>query len=199
MQVAVLYSGGKDSSLAAWILKLLGYNVELITANFGVVDSWKYAKKAARALGFEHKVIKFDRAIIEKGTEIILKDGYPKNGINYLHKYVIEEGMKGHKRIADGTRRDDRVPWLTMEEIKSLEDRHGGEYLTPLRGIGHKTIKELANKLFIVEEGESDGIDKGDYEAEIRALIRMKGRDPKKYFPNHKQSIVHGWKDTKAI
>ena len=38
MKACVLYSGGKDSSLMGLTLKRLGFDVELITANFGVYN-----------------------------------------------------------------------------------------------------------------------------------------------------------------
>jgi len=56
MKAAILYSGGKDSSLMAVILKRLGYHVELLTANFGVFPSWKSAARSASALGFKHRI-----------------------------------------------------------------------------------------------------------------------------------------------
>ena len=40
MKACVLYSGGKDSSLMGIILNQLGFDVELVTANFGVYDSF---------------------------------------------------------------------------------------------------------------------------------------------------------------
>ena len=40
MKAAVLYSGGKDSSFMAVMLKRLGLDVELCTANFGVYESY---------------------------------------------------------------------------------------------------------------------------------------------------------------
>ena len=40
MKACVLYSGGKDSSFMAVMLKRLGLDVELCTANFGVYDSY---------------------------------------------------------------------------------------------------------------------------------------------------------------
>ena len=38
MKAGVLYSGGKDSSFMAIMLKKLGFDVELCTANFGIED-----------------------------------------------------------------------------------------------------------------------------------------------------------------
>ena len=46
MKAAVLYSGGKDSSFMAVMLKRLGLDVELCTANFGVYDSYIPASKS---------------------------------------------------------------------------------------------------------------------------------------------------------
>ena len=39
MKAYVLYSGGKDSSLIAILLKRMGFDVELLTVNFGVYKS----------------------------------------------------------------------------------------------------------------------------------------------------------------
>ncbi|AXI25487.1 hypothetical protein CFE53_04810 [Methanofervidicoccus sp. A16] len=195
----VLFSGGKDSSLSALLLKKLGYEVELITVNFGVLDSYKYAQETADILNIPHKVEFLDREIIERAVEIILSDGYPGKGIQYLHKRVIEILADKYKVIADGVRRDDRVPKLSHSEIQSIEMRKGIEYLNPLMGFGHKTIKYLVDRYFILSQGESDSILKSDYESEIRALIRAKGRDPKDYFPKHTQSRVIGLKKESEV
>lgn len=193
-EARVLFSGGKDSSLTALFLKKLGYDVELITVNFGILDSYRYAQETSKILNFPHKVEFLDREIIEKSVEIILKDGYPSNGIQYLHKSVIEILSDKYKIICDGTRRDDRVPRLSYSEIQSLEMRKNLQYLTPLMGFGHKTINSLVEKYFIISQGESDNILKSDYETEIRELIKIKGKKPEDYFPKHKQSRVVGIK-----
>ncbi|GBF36196.1 MAG TPA: hypothetical protein EYG87_00540 [Methanothermococcus okinawensis] len=190
----VLFSGGKDSSLSALLLKKLGYEVELVTVNFGVLDSYRYAQETADILNIPHKVELLDREIIERSVEIILRDGYPARGIQYLHKMVIEILADKYKVIADGVRRDDRVPKLSHSEIQSIEMRKGIEYLNPLMGFGHKTIKYLVDRYFILSQGESDSVLKSDYEIEIRALIRAKGKDPRDYFPKHVQSRVIGLK-----
>ena len=194
IKAMVLFSGGKDSSLTALLLKKLNYDVELITVNFGILDSYKYAQETSKILNLPHKVEFLDREIIEKSVEIILRDGYPSNGIQYLHKSVIEILSDKYKIICDGTRRDDRVPRLSYSEIQSLEMRKNLEYLTPLMGFGHKTINSLVEKYFIISQGESEDILKSDYETEIRELIKIKGKKPEDYFPKHKQSRVVGIK-----
>ncbi len=187
MDAVVLYSGGKDSSLAAYILEKTGYDVSLLTANFGVLDSWKHARKAAEAIGMPHEIQRFDTAVMKKACDMITKDGFPRNGINFLHRYVIEEVAKEHDVIADGTRRDDRVPWLDLGEIRSIEDSCCMEYIAPLRGIGSRTIKKLSENLFEIEKVES-GEQNGDYESEAREMLKSK--QDLNIFPHHTQSRV---------
>lgn len=118
MKAYVLFSGGKDSSLSAMILEKLGYEIQLITVNFGVLDSYRHAQETAKILGYPHEVEFLDRELLEKSVDIILSDGYPANGIQYLHKSVLEILASKYKIIVDGTRRDDRVPKLTHSEVQ---------------------------------------------------------------------------------
>lgn len=188
-EVAVLYSGGRDSSLAACILSSY-YEVKLITVSFGVLDTWKHAHEAAKALGFDHKVKKFERSIAEKALEMIIKDGFPKNGINFVHKHALRALAEEYSVVADGTRREDRVPYLSLGEIRSLEDKYAVEYIAPLRGMGYKTIRKLAESIFKIEEHASEAQKNSDYESEIRAIINRESRA--KVFPSHMQSTVVG-------
>ncbi|MBA2852006.1 hypothetical protein HNP86_002169 [Methanococcus maripaludis] len=190
----VLFSGGKDSSLSAIILHNLGYDIQLVTVNFGVLDSYLHAEETAKIIGYPHKVESMDRELIEKSVDMILKDGYPGNGIQFVHKQVLEIISEKYDVIADGTRRDDRVPRLDHSEIQSLEMRKNIQYVTPLMGFGHKTLRNLVNNYFIISEKESEELLKSDYETEIRELIRQRGIDPLEYFPKHIQSRVIGLK-----
>ncbi|KPU62713.1 hypothetical protein EP1X_07605 [Thermococcus sp. EP1] len=201
MEVYHLYSGGKDSSLAAYILKRLGYEVKLVTVNFGLLDSWKYARETAQSLGFEHEVFFLDRKILEKATEMCINDKHPNNAIQFIHEMALEEIARREdvERVSDGTRRDDRVPLLDQRKTRSLEDRFNVQYIRPLLGLGYKTIRELTDRLFIIELKESEKLEKSDYEVEIRYLLREKGIDPLTIFPKrHLQSRVLGWKKEKA-
>jgi predicted subunit of tRNA(5-methylaminomethyl-2-thiouridylate) methyltransferase len=197
MKVYHLYSGGKDSSLSAWILTRMGYEVRLVTVNFGILDSWKYAKETAERLGFEHQVLYLPQDIIERAAEMALKDGHPNNAIQFIHEKALESlaSLPEVERISDGTRRDDRVPLLDLPKARSLEDRFNVAYIRPLLGLGYKTIKELVSRLFIVEIRESEELEKSDYEVELRYLLREKGIDPLTIFPKqHYQSRVMGWR-----
>jgi len=195
MKACVLYSGGKDSSLMAVILEKLGYEIELVTLNFGVFDSFKPAVESASSLGFKHRVFKADRSIIENATSIIINDGYPNNGINHIHKEVLYLVSENYEVVADGTRRDDKIPKLKSGEINSLEARGNIEYIN-LRGFGHKTINDLSKKIFEVKKEQTNMENNSDYEIEIRYLIdAIKGENfAQKIFPEHIQSRVIGWK-----
>lgn len=196
MNTCVLYSGGKDSSIMAVILQKLGYDVELVTMNFGVFDSFKPASESAMSLGFKHYVLNADREIIEKAVAIILDDGFPNNGIKYIHKEALNIVSDKYDVVADGIRRDDRIPQLEDREINSIEGRKEIEYLN-LRGFGHKTINYLSYNLFHVNKEQSNMENNSDYEIEIRYLINeMKGENTAdEIFPAHIQSRVLGWKN----
>ena len=193
MKTAVSYSGGKDSSLMAVILDKLGYDVELITINFGVFDSTIPATNSANNLGFKHRVVKLDKKILTDAVEMIIEDQFPNNGINHIHHEVIEYLADEYDLIADGTRREDRIPKLKQNEIQSLEDRKGVQYVN-LTGIGYKTINDTSDRLFKLQKAESDIHNSSDYEMEIRVLLEQKGQDINEIFPQHIQSRVIGWK-----
>ncbi|MBC7118784.1 MAG: hypothetical protein H5T38_07540, partial [Methanobacteriaceae archaeon] len=184
MKACVLYSGGKDSSLMATILKRLNLEVELVTANFGVYKSWIPAAKSAKALGFPHRVLKLDKSVLDRAVEKIIDDGFPNNGIDFVHRQVLEAAAGEYDIIADGTRRDDRTPKLTSNEIRSFEDRNSVEYIN-LAGFGYKTINRLASQLFILKKERSDIHNNSDYEIEIRYFIdKIKGKgESSRFFP----------------
>ncbi len=198
MNVFLLFSGGKDSSLAGLILKKLGYNIIAVNVSFGVYPFYKYAKHVADLLGYEFMILEMNKELLEKIIETIIKTGKVSKALNLLHKLSIEEVIKRYdaKIIADGIRRDDKVPNLSISEIRSIEDRYNVEIVSPLKGLGYKTLRSLVNRYFIVEEDYSDRIKKSDYEAEIRYYMKLKGIDIYRYFPrNHKQSRVVGLKN----
>lgn len=191
MKVQVLYSGGQDSSLSAVLLEPF-FDVELVTCSFGS-DYWKNAQRAAAAIGFPFKAMMLGPEVLDGCIDLILKHGYPRYGINFVHKAALEalasDAMNGY--IADGTRRDDHSPMLSIPEVKSLEMRYGVSYIRPLAGYGRHAIDALVKRHFEVVEGPA--IEKADYEAEIRSFIieRFGERTVKRLFPEeHAQSRV---------
>ena len=193
MAAAVLYSGGKDSSFVAVMLKRLGVDVELFTANFGVYDSYIPASKSAKALGFKHNVLKMDKKILKDTCEKILADGFPNDGIKYIHEKTVEEIAKTHDIIADGTRRDDRTPKLNINQIRSLEDRLDTQYIN-LDSFGHKSVKLITDNLFEISKEKSNKDNSSDFEVEIRTMIDEMGGNSLEIFPEHYQTRVIGYK-----
>ena len=194
MKAAVLYSGGKDSSFVAVMLERLGLEVELCTANFGVYDSYVPAQKSANALGFPHRIFKMDKAILEKTCEMIMEDGFPNDGIKYIHRETVEKLADEYDIIADGTRRDDRTPKLSVNQIRSLEDRKGVSYIN-LDSFGHKSIKLITESLFEISHEKSNKDNSSDFEIEIRTLIDEMGGNSLDIFPEHYQTRVIGYKE----
>lgn len=193
MRISVLFSGGKDSSLAALLMEPF-FEVELVTCSFGLLPSWELAAKIAKELHFPHRILSLEREILEKAYAKIMNDGFPKSAINYIHEKAVETlALKPEViSIADGTRRDDRVPVLSISQIRSIEDRLGIQYICPLKGYNKKTINILVERYLLIEEGPSDSIQKADYETELRELIRQRHGEEKikELFPAHIQSHV---------
>ena len=170
MKAGVLYSGGKDSSFVAVMLKRLGLDVELCTANFGVYDSYIPASRSAEALGFKHNVLKMDGDILDKTCDMIMDDGFPNDGIKFIHAQTVEAIADDYDIIADGTRRDDRTPKLNINQIKSLEDRKNVQYIN-LDSFGHKSVRLITSNLFEISHEKSNKDNSSDFEVEIRTLI----------------------------
>ena len=197
MDVGLCFSGGKDSALAALVLDSF-YDVTLVCGTFGVTDDADHAAEAAAALGYPFERLELDETVAREAVERMVADGYPRNGIQRVHDHALERlAEQGFDAIADGTRRDDRVPTVSRAKAQSLEDRCGVDYLAPLSGFGRSAVDALVAERLEVEVGPSEQLPKGDYEAELRALIREEYGDERvrEVFPDHDQTRVVGLKD----
>ncbi|MFB6084414.1 MAG: alpha hydrolase [Halorientalis sp.] len=197
MEVGVLYSGGKDSTLAALVLDPF-YEVTLVSATFGITDAADRAGEAAAAVGFPLETVELDESVARDAAERMVADGFPRNGIQQVHDHVLEVvAAEPFSAVADGTRRDDRVPTVSRAQAQSLEDRHDVDYIAPLSGFGRGAVDDLVDAQLVVEEGPSEEIPKGDYEAELRALIREEFEEGavEDVFPDHDQTRVVGLRE----
>ncbi|WP_458187434.1 DUF7411 family protein [Haladaptatus sp. NG-WS-4] len=195
MELGLLYSGGKDSTLAALLLDDF-YDVTLVTAHFGVTDDWKHARDTAEATGFDFEAVELDHDAAIDAVEQMAEDGYPRNGIQQVHIHALETVAEmGFDAVADGTRRDDRVPTVSRAQAQSLEDRHSIDYIVPLAGFGRGAVDRLVSATLDVESGPSDEIRKADYEAELRALLAREHGETAvdDVFPDHEQTYVTGF------
>ncbi len=194
MELALLYSGGKDSSLAALVLDEF-YDLTLVTAHFGLTEDWQHARRAAEALGFPFETVALDPAVAEAAVDRMADDGFPRNGIQLVHDHALETvAALEYDAIADGTRRDDRVPNVSRASAQSIEDRFGVDYIAPLSGFGRHAVDRLVESSFDVEVGPSEEIPKADYEGELRTLLADRHGEEAiaAVFPAHEQTYVHG-------
>jgi predicted subunit of tRNA(5-methylaminomethyl-2-thiouridylate) methyltransferase len=194
MKAGVLYSGGKDSSLASIMLGTY-YEVELNTFVFDPLRHIPALEAAARALGYPLRKRVFPEGMLNTMADLVIDAGYPNDAINAAHLAAVESLAAEYDVVGDGTRFDDRVPMLSRETVQSLMDRNGCSYIRPLLGIPRREIDRLADRLLVVQYGETGSIQNGDYEKEIRDAIRARGLDPASLFPpHHEQSLVVGRK-----
>ena len=192
MDLGLLYSGGKDSTLAALLLEDF-YEVTLVTATFGVAEAWDHARRTAEELGFEFETVELDDEVAAEAVETMVADGYPRNGIQQVHLHALERVAElDFDAVADGTRRDDRVPSVSRAQAQSLEDRHGIDYIVPLAGFGRGAVDALVGETLDVTTGPSEEIPKADYEAELRDLLAENHGEEAvaEVFPDHTQTYV---------
>lgn len=194
MRLALCYSGGKDSTLAALLLEEF-YEVTLATAHFGITDDWEHARATAEAMDFDFERIQLDPAVAHEAVERIREDGFPRNGIQHVHQHALETVAEMDvDAVADGTRRDDRVPTVSRAQAQSLEDRHGVDYIAPLSGFGRNAVDRLVEQTLDVTVGPSEEITRADYEAELRTIIADEDglEAVRELFPDHEQTHVTG-------
>ena len=208
--VAVLFSGGRDSTLAALLLAPV-YDVTLVTGTAGITDDWTHARDAADALAADAGTLRsgagatpdsldpeFRRVdlrpeVFAAAARQIGRDGHPRAGIQRVHEHAVERvAVLEFDAVADGTRRDDRTPSVERATAQSVEDRHGVDHLAPLSGVGHGAVRTMADRLLRQERGPSATVGRADYESELRALVREAGEAVDELFPDHQQSRVTG-------
>lgn len=192
MKAGILFSGGKDSSLAA-ILLSSWYEVELNTFLFSRDTRIPEVIQAANALGFPHHCRFFRDGLLDEVIDLILRDGFPNNAIQMVHREAIRCMCEWYGAVADGTRFGDRVPLLSDNEIRSLGDRYGCSYMRPLIGLPKREVERLVSLTLMITYGETGSIRNGDYEHEIRQELQNRGYSPGDYFPPvHSQSLTTG-------
>ncbi len=192
MKVGVLFSGGKDSALAALLLAP-HYEVELNTFAFGEGRDLGAVEAAGAVLGLPWERRVFPDGVLECALDRLVADGYPNGAIRLVHRVALEALARWYGVVADGTRFDDRVPMLDPGEARSLMDRCGCSYIRPLLGFPRAEVDRLVKSCLVIERGQTGHMPNGDYEDELRAGLRRRGIDPTSLFPPvHEQTLVRG-------
>jgi len=196
MEAGLLFSGGKDSALAA-VMLARDYGVELNTCVFDPARDVPAVRAAAAALHLPFRRRVLGRDLLEEAADMLLVCGYPNDAITMVHRAAIEALAGAYRVVGDGTRREDRVPRLERSTVQHLEMTTGSSYVQPLLGYGKPEVERLVGRLLVVRYGETGSIGNGDYEQEIREAIRARGIDPAPFFPaGHLQSLVVGMRTT---
>jgi predicted subunit of tRNA(5-methylaminomethyl-2-thiouridylate) methyltransferase len=194
MKAGVLFSGGKDSSLAAIMLGTY-YEVELNVFVFDPSRQVPMVDAAAQVLGFPLIKRVFDKGLLDEMVDLVKTCGYPNDAINTVHQAAVETLSSEYQVVGDGTRFNDRVPMLSRAEVQSLGNRTGCSYVRPLLGYVRPEVDRLVERFLVVTYGETGTISNGDYEAEIREAVAARGINPESLFPaHHDQSLVVGRK-----
>ena len=190
MKAGVLFSGGKDSSLAAIMLSE-NYDVELNTFVFSASSAIPQIEQAAAALGFPHYKRTLPPGLLYKVVEMIQEYGNPAEAIQRIHREAVRVLCDQYGVIGDGTRFGDRVPVLTDDEVRSISDGRGCSYVRPLIGYPKREVQRLVVRHLVVTYGETGQIRSGDYEHEIRWELERRGIPVSSFFPSgHEQSLV---------
>ncbi len=197
-ELALLFSGGKDSAIAALLLEP-HFEVTLVTCDFGVTAAAESAAASASCLALDHQSHRLPESVLDRALEQLAEDGYPNRSIQLVHEAALEavareSAEQGWVAVADGTRRDDRAPTVSRAIAQSLEDRHGIWHLAPLAGIGRGAIDALVSRWLEIESGPSETVASADYEGALRqALVDREGAGAvQRVFPPHTQSRVVG-------
>ncbi|RXE57253.1 arginosuccinate synthase [Methanoculleus taiwanensis] len=195
MKAGVLFSGGKDSALAA-IMLARDYDVELNTFVFDPEREMPGVEAAAAALGLPLRKRIFGNDVLDEAVAMVLRCRYPNDAINMVHRRAIEDLCRDYTVVGDGTRWNDRVPMLARPEVQRIEALYRCSYIRPLLGYGKPEVERLAGRFLVVTYGETGTIENGDYEQELRSKVRSCGIDPATLFPeHHRQSLVIGITD----
>jgi predicted subunit of tRNA(5-methylaminomethyl-2-thiouridylate) methyltransferase len=73
MDVGLLYSGGKDSTLAGFLLDPIAA-VTCLCCTFGITDDIAHARASARTVGFDSRTVRLDETVAREAAAEIVDD-----------------------------------------------------------------------------------------------------------------------------
>jgi len=100
MKAGVLFSGGKDSALAALMLAR-DYGVELNTCVFDPDRDVPAVRAAAAALSLPFKRRVLGQDLLEEAVDLLLSCGYPNDAITMIHRRAVETLLAEYSVVAD--------------------------------------------------------------------------------------------------
>jgi len=139
VKAIVLFSGGVDSTVVAYICKLRGLDFTAVTfeADYIPKREIEYAKRIAKVLGFRHEVIRIDEIPQEFFTNTPERCYHCKRT---MLKNIIN--IYGNCIIFDGTNKDD------FKEFRpGLKANEEFDVVSPLKDLSKDEVRELARLL----------------------------------------------------
>jgi len=184
-RVAVALSGGKDSGVAAYLLKKSGHNIEGIHINLGMGkhsdDSQKAAEKLCSDLRINLHVFYPEKEIGKKMLKIFSENSDSEKKLNtcvmcgVVKKWILNKKTRELKfsKIATGHHMNDQLESFLMNILKGSPELNRGFY--PILKTKDKKIIPRIRPLFFVEEKDIENYAKTKKLDVIREICPYRG------------------------
>lgn len=182
-RVAVALSGGKDSSVTAYILKKFGYNIEGIHINLGMGkhsdDSQKAVEKLCSDLKINLHIFYPERETGKNMLKIFKENSGRKLNTcvmcGVVKKWILNKKTRELKfsKIATGHHMNDQLESFLMNILKGSPELNRGFY--PILKTKDKKMVPRIRPLFFVEEKEIENYAKTKKLNVIREICPYRG------------------------
>lgn len=102
MKAGLLFSGGKDSALAA-VMLARDYEVELNTFVFDPAREVPSVRAAAEVLGLPWQKRSFGPDLLEEAVQMVIASGYPNDAITMVHRQAVRLLAQEYRVVGDGS------------------------------------------------------------------------------------------------
>ncbi len=210
-KVAVACSGGKDSTSLVYILKRLGYNIEVIFIDLGIGESSKMSKEIVKRL-CERLDVKLHTIELKKIEGLTLPELYAKKGkamkmgacamCGVLKRYHLNKGAReiGATKLATGHNLDDEVENIFLnifggnKELilalgptsKKITNKKFVKRIKPLYLCTNKEMKQYAEQNKIEYYDKRCPMSTLAFRGNVRGFIR----ELEEYEPRLKENVV---------